>query len=75
VTISVEGGTELQTVRRCSRCEAVNEDRYCACCGNELDRPHDLSTKQFLKEALVAVTDVNSALIASFLSLVMSIFT
>ena len=70
MTISVEGGAEVHTGRRCSRCEAVSEDRYCACCGNELDRTHDLSTKQFLKEALIAVTDVNSALIASFVSLV-----
>ena len=70
MTTSVEGGPELQTSKRCARCETVTEDRYCACCGTELNRPRDLSTKQFLKEVIVAITDVDSALIASFKSLV-----
>lgn len=36
----------------------------------DVERPRDLSLKHFLKEAVIAVTDVDSALIASFRSLV-----
>lgn len=69
MTVPVEDGTVAPAGRRCKRCEAAKGERYCACCGNELDRPRDLSVKQFLKEAALAVTDLDSALISSFRSL------
>jgi hypothetical protein len=70
VTTSVERGTASPEGQRCKRCESAEGDRYCTCCGNELGGPRDLSIKQFVKEAVVAVTDVDSALISTFRSLV-----
>ena len=61
--------TETPTRDRCTHCEAADGNRYCTCCGRELDRRRDLSVKHFLKEAVLAVTDLDSVLIASFRSL------
>jgi hypothetical protein len=79
VTAQIEGGAESATivgpVAPCARCEpcersgAADAIRYCGCCGRELARPRNLSTRHFLKDAVVAITDVDSALISSFRSL------
>ena len=55
--------------RRCTKCGVVGTGQFCSACGEDLGRPRDLSFKHFMKEAFVAVTDVDSALIASFRSL------
>lgn len=70
MTTPVERGTASPDGQRCKRCESAEGNRYCTCCGNELGGPRDLSTKQFVKDAVVAVTDVDSALISTFRSLV-----
>jgi hypothetical protein len=69
VTVPTESGADASVVRRCERCRNASEEHCCVCCGKELDRPRDLSAKHFLTEAVVAATDVDSALIASFRSL------
>lgn len=57
------------TPLRCPRCGAEGIGRYCSACGNVLGGTRDLSVKHFLKEAALAVTDFDSALIASLRSL------
>ena len=57
------------TPLRCPRCGAEGIGPYCSACGNVLSGRRDLSVKHFLKEAALAVTDLDSALVASFRSL------
>jgi hypothetical protein len=62
--------TEFTTEVTCPRCGASADGRYCANCGTRLNRARDLSLKHFLHEALAAATDVDSALIGTFRTLI-----
>jgi hypothetical protein len=67
---STESAPAPFTPLQCPRCGAEGIGRYCSSCGSRLGGRRDLSVKHFLKEAALAVTDFDSALIATFRSLV-----
>ena len=66
---STESAPTAYAPLRCPRCGAEGIGRYCSSCGSALGRQRDLSVRHFLREAALAVTDFDSALIASFRSL------
>jgi hypothetical protein len=66
---SAERATASFTPLQCPRCGAEGIGRYCSNCGSALGRQRDLSVRHFLREAALAVTDFDSALIATFRSL------
>jgi len=61
--------TEFTTAVTCPRCGSEADGKYCANCGTRLNRVRDLSVKHFLREAFAAMTDVDSALIGTFRTL------
>jgi len=60
---ATESASTPLTPLRWPRCGAEGIGRYCSTCGNLLGGRRDPSVKHFLKEAALAVTDFDSALI------------
>jgi hypothetical protein len=71
VTIVVGAGTGSLTPLECAHCRAPVVGSYCSNCGRPAGARRDLSVKHFLREAVLAVTDVDSALIGSFRALLL----
>ena len=50
---------------RCPHCGIVAPGRYCVDCGTQVSSHRDLSVRHFLREAVAAITDLDSVLIRS----------
>ncbi len=59
------------TPLQCAKCGAQGVGQFCSGCGTALVARQDLSVKHFLREAAVAITDLDSALIGSFRALLL----
>lgn len=71
MTTTVGADAPSLTPLQCARCGAQSVGRYCASCGSAIGGRRDLSVKHFLREAVAAITDLDSALIGSFRALIL----
>ncbi len=71
MTTTVGASASPLTPLQCARCGAQSVGKYCSSCGHALVGRRDLSIKHFLREAALAVTDFDSALLGSFRTLLL----